>query len=185
MAEPLAQKLTAGLIGIATIGALAIAGAVVGPAIFQATMASEPRAAQMLGVIPKGKALDTNLVRFNGDYYAIGTAPGVSLEPTSQVQVMKIGYGQTSFVNIMTTSSGIYSSEALASPYFRYPGIYKQRLHVVASPFSGSVLGWSRLSGWVKIPLLDAGSIAYLSDYMTPHGADGVCVRSSDAGHCR
>jgi len=182
--DEIQKKLSAGAIGAATVCGLMFLGGVVAPAIFSASMASEPAAAQALGLTAPGKALDVNLMKFNGDYFAIGTTPDVSLTPTSEVQVKKIGYGQTSFVNIMTTTTGTYSSDGLVSRNFRYPGIYTQKLHVFASPFSGQVLGWSKMSGWVKIPLLDAGSIAYLADDTVPHSANGVCVKSAQNGLC-
>ena len=184
MEESQKNKLIAGAIGAATICGLMFLGGVVAPAIFSSSMASEPEAAQMLGIAAPGKALDINLMKFNGDYFEVGTAPGVSLQPTSQVQIKKIGYGQTTFVNILSTPSGTYSTEGLVSPNIRYPGIYTQKLHVFASPFSGEVLGWSKLGGWVKIPLLDAGSIAYLADDQVPHSANGVCVKSAQSGLC-
>ena len=48
--------------------------------------------------------------------------------------VRKIGYGQTSIVNIITTSSGVYSSDALTSPHVLYPGI-----HVEQVPYDGAM----------------------------------------------
>ena len=184
MEESQKKKLIAGSIGAATVCGLMFLGGVVAPALFSSSMASEPEAAQLLGIAPPGKGLDTNLMKFNGDYFVVGTTPGVSLKPTSEVQIKKIGYGQTTFVNILSTPSGTYSTEGLVSPNVRYPGIYTQKLHVYASPFSGEVLGWSKLSGWVKIPLLDAGSIAYLADDPVPRSARGVCVKSAQSGLC-
>jgi hypothetical protein len=131
-----------------------------------------------------GKALDTNLAKFNGAYYAIGTEPGISMDAESSATVRKIGYGQTSFVTVNKTSTGTYSSDGLASPYVRYPGIYSVPLTVAVSPF-GAVLGWSRLSGWVRIPLFSARSIGFLDDDRVPASHDGVCVTDNDTGGCR
>ena len=47
----------------------------------------------------------------------------ISEEIESQTTVKKIGYGRTTYVSIMKTPSGTYSSDGLASPHFRYPGI--------------------------------------------------------------
>ena len=132
-----------------------------------------------------GKALDdTRLVKFNGDYFAVNTEPGVSLDPVSQVQVRKIGYGRTSLVNILTTSSGTYSSEGMVSPHIRYPGIHTERLQLAFLP-SGTIAGWSRLTGWVNIPLLTSNSFGFLDSYSPPASAGGVCVTSNEDGACR
>ncbi len=50
--------------------------------------------------------------------------PWVSTDVVSQQTVKKIAFGQTTFVNIATTPTGTYSSDGLASPYVRYPGIH-------------------------------------------------------------
>lgn len=58
------------------------------------------------------------------DYYV---QPGVSVEPIRESSVRKIGYGKTTMVSVMETESGIYSTDALASPHIEYPGIIKER----------------------------------------------------------
>ena len=50
--------------------------------------------------------------------------PWVSTDVVSQRTVRKIAYGRTTFVDIATTPTGTYSSDGLASPHFRYPGIH-------------------------------------------------------------
>lgn len=57
------------------------------------------------------------------DYYV---QPGVSIEPIRESTVRKIGYGKTTMVHVMETESGVYSTDALASPHIEYPGIIKQ-----------------------------------------------------------
>jgi hypothetical protein len=47
----------------------------------------------------------------------------ISKQITSTTTVRKIGFGRTTSVTIVTTPSGTYSSDAIASPYVRYPGI--------------------------------------------------------------
>lgn len=49
--------------------------------------------------------------------------PWVSTEALSERTVKKIGYGRTEYVSIVTTASGTYSSDGLASPHLLYPGI--------------------------------------------------------------
>jgi hypothetical protein len=132
-----------------------------------------------------GKALDTHLARFDGDYYAIGTEPSVSMVPESSVEIRKIGYGRTQFVNVVTTSSGTYSTDGLRSPNIKYPGIHVEPLEPFIVPFGGVVLGWSSLTGWVRIPLLSANSIRFLDNYTVPASRDGVCVSDTRVGGCR
>ena len=47
----------------------------------------------------------------------------VSTEPTGALGIEKIAFGRVSHVNIVTTSSGVYSSDGLASPHVLYPGV--------------------------------------------------------------
>jgi hypothetical protein len=130
-----------------------------------------------------GKALDTHLAKFDGNYFAIANEPYVSLVAESSAVVRKIGYGQTRFVTINTTSSGTYSTDGLASPNIRYPGILKEPLQLAS--LGDTIYGWSGLTGWVRIPLTDAGSISYLYDDGVPASQDGVCVTDTDNGGCR
>ncbi|WP_404405835.1 hypothetical protein [Pelagibacterium halotolerans] len=65
----------------------------------------------------------SNLVKFDGRDYRVTAAGWVSLEPTSTASVRKIGYGKVTEVNIATTATGVYSSDAIVSPYVLYPGI--------------------------------------------------------------
>ena len=173
--------------GIVAPTKLALVGIVVGvlSGFFIAQFDPGPSMAAVADKPPfdLGKALDTHLARFNGDYYAIGIKPGVTLEGTSVV-VEKIGYGRTSFVTITTTPTGVYSSDGLASPNIRYPGVYSQRMQLVPDPFVGGVLGWSKLTGWTKIPLLDAHSIGFLDTATLPSSLHGVCVTDNATGAC-
>lgn len=132
-----------------------------------------------------GKALDTHLARFDGDYFAVANTPDVSLTPLSVTNVRKIGYGRTSIVAIRTTTTGTYSSDGLASPYVQYPGVFKQPLELAFAPFHNAVLGWSRLSGWVEIPLHGSDSFGLLDDVRVPASRDGVCVADNGSGPCR
>lgn len=166
----------------------ALIGMVLGAAagLLIAQLQPGPTLAAVLADPPfnSGATLDTHLAKFDGAYYAIGTLPGVSLEPESSATVRKIGYGRTSFVTVSTTSSGTYSTDGLASPYVRYPGIISTPLDVLVTPFGG-VLGWSRQSGWVQLPLHGANSIGFLDDSSVAASRDGVCVTDNYIGGCR
>lgn len=66
------------------------------------------------------------LVKFQDRDYEIAYADWISLDPVHSATVRKIGYGRVSEVNIATTSTGTYSSDALMSPHVLYPGISVQ-----------------------------------------------------------
>jgi len=57
------------------------------------------------------------------------TEPSVSQDVQSNQVIRKIEAGRTSFVQVVTTSSGVYSSDALDSPHVRYPGIHREVDH--------------------------------------------------------
>lgn len=187
MDRPLTNKLIAGLVGAAVIGGVVAVGGVLLPSILQTTMASETPLANVLQPLAHplpGTTLDNNLFKVDGDYYDVATEPGVSLTPESTTVVRKIGYGQTSFVNIYHTSSGTYSTDGLTSPNIRYPGVFTERLHLAFLPF-GAIYGWSHLSGWVRIPLLTANSFGFLDSDVVPQSQKGVCVADIEEGGCR
>ncbi len=72
----------------------------------------------------------------------------VSLKPISQAHVEKIGYGRRSSVNIVTTSSGIYSTDGLKSPNVLYTGIEVEK----AKGGDTNAALWAKGLGWVAIP---------------------------------
>ena len=96
--------------------------------------------------------------------YSVQTEPGVSLAPISTQTIRKIGYGKTKFVTITTTSSGVYSNDAMLSPHVRYPGIHVEKLddNLVAA-LRQSLSYWSPQQGWVTTPSADAGSFVSIS----------------------
>jgi hypothetical protein len=107
-------------------------------------------------------ALDpSNLVRFKDRTYSVTYEDGVSTEPVSQASVRKIGYGQTSFVQIATTETGTYSSDGLYSPNFRYPGIHVKEVTDPRGAF-GAFSFWTAGLGWVGIPMSSASSIVHV-----------------------
>jgi hypothetical protein len=122
------------------------------------------------------------LFKLGDDEFLVHTGPGVSLVPTATSTVRKIGYGESRLVTISTTSSGVYSSDGLASPNIRYPGIEVQpALDSTAADIADAVdslAAWSPRHGWVPTPLVDAGSFAIIS-------RDGeVTILTTPAGSC-
>ena len=80
------------------------------------------------------------------------TEPSVSQDVQSSQVIRKIEAGKTSFVEVVTTSSGVYSSDALDSPHVRYPGIHRDE----DRDFDG--VAYLSNGGWVGIKLRDADS---------------------------
>ncbi len=106
------------------------------------------------------------------DYYV---QPGVSIEPIRESTVRKIGYGKTTMVHVMETESGVYSTDALASPHVEYPGIIKQ-----LRPTESELI-WQLVDGrWVLATARAADSFSAV----TPLGS-GQQVRSDEGGCTR
>ena len=107
------------------------------------------------------------------------SAPGVliddsvSTEPLAYSEVDKIGYGRRSTVKIVETSTGVYSSDGIYSPYVRYPGIELQ-------PDMGAALLaiWGGAGGWSFLRPMAAGSFVT----MTPFDGGNLVV--TDDGTC-
>jgi hypothetical protein len=102
-----------------TIGAL-VAGSLAAPALFQRAFAEEPAKVVTKTInelFPKPFDPKT-LLKFH-----ITTGPDVSLDVKKSATISKISYGHRTYVSIVTTPSGTYSSDALTSPNVRYPGI--------------------------------------------------------------
>jgi hypothetical protein len=105
----------------------------------------------------------SRLMKFDDALFDITTDDSVSTEPQSVTHIRKIEFGRASTVDIVTTASGTYSTDALFSPHFRYPGIDVHRLTGSAQPIT-SVAFWSDRSGWVVAPLLNAQSVLVLNN---------------------
>lgn len=101
--------------------ALLVAGALASPVFFPAALAEDaPRqvlaSAKDMFAPPK---FDPKTLR----KFDIVLDDSVSTEVTHQAVVTKIGFGKRTIVSIVTTPSGTYSSDAIGSPYVRYPGV--------------------------------------------------------------
>ncbi|HEY4201112.1 MAG TPA: hypothetical protein VGM83_11165 [Devosiaceae bacterium] len=111
----------------------------------------------------------SHLVKFDDFYvtnhrlYGVNTEDSVSTVPQQTSTVRKIEFGRTSFVDITTTSSGTYSSDAMFSPNVRYPGV-----HVTPLTRPGrhvrSLAYWTNTDGWVVVPLVNASSFIVLGN---------------------
>lgn len=64
-----------------------------------------------------------SFVRFGDREYEINFGSGIDTTALSSVTVKKIAYGNEITVNIVTTPTGTYSSDALINPHVLYPGV--------------------------------------------------------------
>jgi hypothetical protein len=96
--------------------------------------------------------------------FDIAVGPNVSLEVKKASTISKISYGHRTYVSIVTTPSGTYSSDALTSPNVRYPGIDVTRKGHGAFSYR-SFVGPFGTGTWAS---LTEGSITYLTYSFTP-----------------
>ncbi len=107
--------------------------------------------------------------------------PGVSTEPLREHVVRKIAHGRTSFVRIVETATGVYSSDGMTSPHIQYPGIVKERRRELAGLAYWTGKGW-RLAlpftagSFVTVTPLDGG------DLVVTNG--GTCVVTGNSLRC-
>ena len=143
-----------------TIGAL-VAGSLAAPALFQHALADEPAKVMTKSfneLFPK--PFDPkSLLKFH-----ITAGPNVSLDVQKTATISKISYGHRTYVAIVTTPSGTYSTDALMSPNVRYPGID-------VTPKGHGAFSYRTFSGpfgtgtWTSF---SEGSITYLTYSFTP-----------------
>lgn len=149
MALPTRQMLVGMFYGAAAATALAA----LGPGVDIRAMADE--------LFPSFDA--SKLVKFDDALFDVKLADSVSTEATSVTHISKIEFGRASTVDVVTTPSGTYSTDAIFSPHIRYPGISVHRLTGPATPVT-SIAFWSDKSGWVTAPLVGAGSVMVLGN---------------------
>lgn len=99
------------------------------------------------------------LVHVDHNDYTTDYDSTVSTEPLTRTRIKKIEYGRVSYVDITTTSSGTYSSDAMFSPHVKYPGVHVGR---TKHGQYGSVSIWDGKSQWINLPLTFASSIITL-----------------------
>ena len=101
------------LIGMSLGAVCATALAAIGPGMVIDVIADER---------PVG--IDTaNLVRFAEQDYDVQYEDWVATDPLSTARVKKIEGGKVVWVDITTTATGTYSTDALVSDHIQYPGI--------------------------------------------------------------
>jgi hypothetical protein len=142
---------------IGGIGAV-VAGALASPLLFPTVFASEPQkhllaSAETLFPPP----FDPSQLK----KFAITFGDSVSTEPQSTQTVSKIGFGHKSVVSIVTTTSGTYSSDGIASPHVLYPGIDVALKHPNRSYWTA--IGTAPEGGTWSSYGFTVGSITYLN----------------------
>ena len=140
-----------------------IAGALTIPMWIPAVMASEPvqvitEAAQTAMTPAPLFEADDFVKMTDGDVRYTARADGtVSTEVSGTQTVKKIGFGEVSTVTIVTTPTGVYSSDAIFSPNVRYPGI-----SVTAEPtFAGVLRDLEKIEG-LSVPIYDGSFVVLI-----------------------
>ena len=132
-----------------------VAGTLAAPQFFPAAFAAEPQS----HLLDRGKDLfplpfDTNRLRkFNFTFEAPFSAEAQRVDT-----VKKIGFGHKDTVTIVTTPSGVYSSDAITSPYVKYPGIEVTPKHRYRSWSYSSWVSSYGSGSWTRF---NSGSIIY------------------------
>lgn len=102
--------------------------------------------------------------------------PWVSTDVVSQRTVRKIAFGETTFVTIATTPTGTYSSDGLASPHIRYPGIHPNPEY--AAWRAAPVVVWDGVA-WTEVK---AGAAKSFVTVIPLGGED--CAEVGEAVYC-
>ncbi|UXN73657.1 hypothetical protein N8D56_23295 [Devosia sp. A8/3-2] len=76
---------------------------------------------------PRRGSDPSQLVKFEGTNYLVENEDWVSTTPLSSTRVKKIEMGKVSYVDITTTETGTYSTDAMFSNHIQYPGISVER----------------------------------------------------------
>lgn len=115
------------------------------------------------------------LVKFEDRDYDVQYDDWVDTTPTGKTRIKKVEFGRVSYVDITTTSTGTYSTDAMFSRNIQYPGI---TVHEVAPQVASaiSVLG---LGGrWVALPLAPGNSFVHIraGNHATLSGGGVTCI---------
>lgn len=77
---------------------------------------------------------------------------------TDRIKV--VGHGEVSFVNVVRTPTGTFSSDGMVSPHVLYPGIEVKRMEAqAAGKAAGGAFSWVSEFGWVPLSQLRGQTI--------------------------
>lgn len=157
-----------------TLGALcASALAATGPGFVLAAFADE----MAPGIDVAG------LVRHDGRDYDIQHEDWVSTEEISRSRIKKIEFGRVSYIDVVTTATGTYSTDAMFSNHVQYPGIMVAE--APASAFGGALSMIGAHGNWVALPLINTGSIVQVrtaASRILSNGRDTCVITANFAG---
>lgn len=109
-----------------------------------------------------GPSIDpSRLVRFRDVAYTVDYDASVSTEALASARVKKVEAGKVSYVDITTTATGVYSSEAMFSPHVKYPGIEVDRAPYPYNEGTNRFSYWSNGS-WTSFSTTPGHSYFYM-----------------------
>lgn len=133
-----------------------------------------------------GPAIDpSRLVRYENVAYLVDYDASVSADPVSTSRVKKIEAGKVSYVDITTTASGVYSSDAMFSGHVQYPGITVERAPYPHNTGGNRFSSWGS-SGWTSFSTTPGHSYFYLMSAGTTISKvnDVLCVATRSYRVC-
>lgn len=110
--------------------------------------------------------------------------PGVSTTPQRESRIVKLGYGKRTVVDVVQTSSGVYSSDALADPHIFYPGIHREPKLNSAEALISML---TELGKWVSFRPVAAGSFVTLTPFESGQllvTEDAACIYTDTETNC-
>lgn len=126
----------------------------------------------------------SNLIRIGDDKFEASYSGQFSDEVESVRTVRKIGFGKVEEVSIVTTASGTYSTDGLATRRVRYPDIDTRR----ADPEGLTGATWDRHFGWMPSSFAAAHSIVTFGGIKGggyfKSGNGSTCFRTRGAKTC-
>lgn len=118
-------------------------------------------------------------LRFDSDDYSVSVSPDVSLDVLGTSVITKIQGGHLTKIQVVQTPTGVYSTDGLASPHVRYPGIW---VSMNESQVTGGAWALTE-SGWTPLPTT-GNSLVYLHQ-PNGTGANGPCLADNGVTVCR
>jgi len=161
------------LLGMVVGAVCAMGVAAIGPGAVLAAIADETRT----GIDPDG------LVKFGGRDYDVQYDDSVDTTPTARSRIKKVEFGRVSYVDITTTTTGTYSTDALFSNNISYPGI---DVNAVQSANAGAISVLGLGGNWVALPLAAGNSFIHIrsGDHATISGNGVTCVFTRHSTTC-
>jgi hypothetical protein len=124
------------------------------------------------------------LVKIDGRSYQVSFDDTVDMVPTSQASVTKVGYGRSQQVKVVWSSTGVYSTDALASPNVLYPGVTVERAWAADTAQMAANMALASSFSFMVGPLeiTRSGEPGYFMTREIP-GGNGKAILS-DTGNC-